>query len=473
MDESVKGVAMDSRRVQPGYIFVATIGHDYDGHDFIAEAVKRGATAVVGERTDVSVPVPYFPVPSSRAEAAVLASCFFGEPSRDLTVVGVTGTNGKTSVVFWLTHLLRAAGLGTGLLSSVVNDLGGETLASALTTPESTELQHHLAKIRDFGYRHAIVEVSSHAIVQHRVDGVHFKMAILTNISREHLDFHNTMENYVASKARLFSGLGRDSWGAVLNADDPYFDEVRRHVTAPVLTYGLLAGEVRAEVLDSQPWHSELLVRCPGGQFETRLNHPGRYNIYNLLAAITAARALGVKANVMAEVIPDLPAVPGRMHLLQRGKSATVIVDYAHTPDGLEQALKTVRDLRPKNLWLIFGARGGRDRGKRPEMGKIAANQADKIVVTTDSPKHEDPMAIAEELIAGIRAVDPSHLDSIQLDRAEAIRQTILRAHEDDVILITGRGPETIQEFESRQVRLVDSEVVEATLNQREAQDRE
>jgi len=466
IDAAVTGVAMDSRKVQPGYIFVATPGHEYDGHEFAEEAIQRGAVAVVGERAELNLSVPYFQVESSRAEAARLASRFFHEPSRDLTVVGVTGTNGKTSVVFWLTHILRAAGLGTGLLSSVVNDLGGEKLPSNLTTAESPDLQQYLAKIRDFGYRHAVVEVSSQAIVQHRIDAVRFKMAILTNISREHLDFHHTMENYVAAKARLFSGLDRDSWGAVLNADDPYFNDVRRGVKAPVLTYGLSAGEVRAEVIDGQAWHSDLSIGWDGVQFDTRLNHPGRYNIYNLLAVVTAARALGVKANILAQVIPDLPAVPGRMHVIQHGASPTVIVDYAHTPDGLEQALTTVRDLRPHRLWLVLGARGGRDRGKRPEMGKIAAKRADRIVVTTDSPKFEDPANIAEEIIAGIRAVDGARLAGVVLDRAQAIRETILGAESGDVVLITGRGPETTQEFGHQSVPLVDSEVAEKAVRE-------
>ncbi len=463
---AVTGVAMDSRRVQPGYVFVATRGQDYDGHEFIAEAIHRGALAVVGEREDWGISVPYFRVESSRAEAARLASRFFHEPSRDITVVGVTGTNGKTSVVFWLTHVLQAAGLGTGLLSSVVNALGSETLTATLTTPESPDLQSYLAKIRDFGHRHAVVEVSSHAIVQHRIDAVRFKMAILTNISREHLDFHHTMENYVAAKARLFAELGRDSWGAVLNADDSSFDVVRKGVKAPVLTYGLSAGEVTATIVNGQAWHSDLTVRWDGVQFDTRLNHPGRYNVYNLLAVVTAARALGVKPNIMANVIPNLPAVPGRMHVMQRGLSPTVVVDYAHTPDGLEQALTTVRDLRPSVLWLIFGARGARDQGKRPEMGKVAARLADRIVVTADSPKYEEPAAIAEQLIAGIRLVDASRLDGIELDRAKAIQSTIARAASDDVILITGRGPETTQEFGGQRVRLVDSEVVDAVLSE-------
>ncbi len=470
LDASVTGVTIDSRQVKPGYVFVATHGQAYDGHDFIGEAVSRGAVAVVGERQHVALPVPYFCVPSGRVEAAKLACRLYNDPSHDLTVVGVTGTNGKTSVVFWLTHLLRCAGLGTGMLSSVVNDIGRERLGASLTTPESPELQRYLAAIHAFGYRYAVVEVSSHGIVQHRIDGVRFEMAILTNITREHLDFHKTMENYVAAKALLFEGLAEDSAGAVLNADDLHREAVQRRTTAPVVTYGLYDGDVTVEILDARPWHTDIRIRGCDQVLESRLNHPGRYNVSNLLAAVTAAMRLGLEPAAIAEAIPTLPEVPGRMHAIQGNPGPKVIVDYAHTPDGLYQTLITVQDLHPAHLWLVFGARGGRDHGKRPEMGKIAARWADWIVVTSDSPGPEDPRAIADDLLAGIHEVDAGRLWKIELDRAKAIEEAVFQADSDDIILVTGRGPETYQRFGDQIVPFVDVDVVQKALELRRQQ---
>ncbi len=468
LDASVTGVTIDSRQVRPGYIFVATHGQAYDGHDFVGEAVSRGAVAVVGERRPVAaLPVPYFCVPSGRVEAAKLACRLYNDPSHDLTVVGVTGTNGKTSVVFWLTHLLRFAGRGTGMLSSVVNDLGQQRLAATLTTPESPDLQRYLAAIRDFGYRYAVVEVSSHGIVQHRIDGVRFEMAILTNITREHLDFHKTMANYVAAKALLFEELPENSAGAMLNADDPYREAVQRRLTAPVVTYGLYQADVTAEILDSRPWYTDVRIRWREQALKARLNHPGRYNVSNLLAAVGAALRLGVEPAVIAEAIPALPEVPGRMHMIEVVGGPKVIVDYAHTPDGLYQTLITVQDLHPAHLWLVFGARGGRDHGKRPEMGRIAARWADWIVLTSDSPGLEDPQAIADDLLTGIHEVDAGRLWKIELDRAQAIEEAVLQADAEDIILVTGRGPETYQRFGDQIVPFIDVEVAQKALDLR------
>lgn len=464
LDNSVRGITIDSRRVGPGFVFVAIPGHDYDGHNFIADAIRRGAAAVVGERAVANCPVPYVQVSSSRVEAARIASAFFRHPSHDLVVAGVTGTNGKTSVAFWLAHLLRAQGFKTGMLSSVVNELGAERVEARLTTPESPDLQAYLARIRDAGFTHAVVEVSSHGIVQHRVDEVAFALAILTNITREHLDFHGTMDNYVASKARLFAGLPPDSLGAVLNADDAYFARVRDQVSAPVLTYGLHAGDVRGEIVEMEPWSSHLRIHTPVGVIAGELHHPGRYNVYNLLSAVAGAVRMGVGPTVIAEAMATLPSVPGRMHVIRADGAPTVIVDYAHTPDGLAQALITTRRFGPESLWLIFGARGGRDRGKRPEMGRISAQYADHIIVTTDSPYHEDPQALADVLVAGIVAENPDRLASVELDRAKAIWQAVAEANPGDIILITGRGPETAQQFGNRRVRLVDAEVAEAAI---------
>jgi len=456
--------------VRPGYIFVAILGADFDGHDFIPDAIAQGAIAIVGERPNLSLPVLYVPVQSSRAETAELAAAFFRQPSHDLKVIGVTGTNGKTSVVFWLTHLLRAAGISCGMVSSVLNDLGGESVAATLTTPESPELQSYLARMRDGGMTHAVVEVSSHGIVQHRVDAISFHLNILTNITREHLDFHGTMEQYVAAKASLFERLAVHTGGAVLNADDFYFRSVldRLNPSIPVLSYGIDSGEIRATSVKSDGWWTKIQLRTPQGEFDVRLDHPGRYNVYNLLAAVAAASVLGLSMDRVVEAISTLPPVPGRMQWMPHGADApTVIIDYAHTPDGLLQVLRTVRQWHPQTLWLVFGARGGRDWGKHPQMGEIAATWADRIVVTSDSPYHDDPTALAESIVSGIIEVDRQRLTTVNLDRASAIATTIAQADRHDVVLITGRGPETVQTFGDIRVRAVDSEMVTRALENR------
>lgn len=464
LDPAVAGVAVDSRRVKRGYIFVAIPGFTSDGHAYISEAVRRGAVAVVGEQDGLSLSVPYFRVPSSRRAAAELSALFYGDPSRELTTIGVTGTNGKTSVVYWLAAFIRAGGKGCGMISSVVNDNGRGVHESLLTTPASPDLQRQLREMLDSGLSHAVIEVSSHGIAQHRVDHVHVDLAVLTNITREHLDFHGTMENYVNTKALLFERLEPDSLGAVINADDRYGQTVIARTSAPVLTYGLQSGDVRAEIVSQTAWSSRVRLAHQAFDITATLNHPGTYNVYNLAAAAAAAFRLGVDVGAIQDTIERLPSVPGRMQVFRAPGLPAVIVDYAHTPDGLEQSLKAVRRMVTGQLWLVFGARGGRDRGKRPEMGEIAARLADRVVLTADSPNDEDPGAIAAAIADGIEAVDPSKLATIELSRKAAIQWAIEHADPSDCVLITGRGPETHQYFGSRRVRLKDAEVVEEAL---------
>ncbi len=464
---AVRGIRMDSRLVEPGDIFVAVTGSSQDGHQFIRQAIARGAVAIVGEKGMEPLAIPYIQVVSSREAAADLATQFYGHPSRRLTTIAVTGTNGKTSVVYWLSALLNAAGIRSGLISSVVNDVVCSQTPAALTTPESPDLQASLAEIARCGGVAAVVEVSSHGIVQQRVRGTLFQIAILTNITREHLDFHGTMERYVDAKAALFRMLLSSSLGAVLNADDEHFGIIAQQTEAAVTSYGIARGMLRGRVLEESPWFSEIEITGLGVDFHTRLNHPGRYNIYNVLAASAAALRLGVPASILEQEIPQLPQVPGRMQVASSHNGPMAIVDYAHTPDGLYQSLLTVRKLAKGKIWLVFGARGGRDRGKRPEMGRIAAQYADRVVVTTDSPNYENVQTIADALVSGIREVGAGKLAAVELDRAEAIRYAISHASQADVVLITGRGPETVQHFGDKDVRLVDAEAAEEALQER------
>jgi UDP-N-acetylmuramoyl-L-alanyl-D-glutamate--2,6-diaminopimelate ligase len=465
LDSTVAGVAIDSRVIKPGYIFVAIPGATTDGHQFIADAIERGAVAVVGERTNLSVPVPYFVVPSSREAAAELSAAFYGFPSRELKTIGVTGTNGKTSVVYWITALIRASGQTCGMISSVMNETGYGREESLLTTPESPDLQRHLRDMVSHGMTHAVIEISSHGIAQHRVDCVDLNMAVLTNITREHLDFHGTMDNYVATKSLLFERLEPSSLGAVINADDYYSQKVMPRVHSPVFTYGMEHGDLRGRIINSTAWSSEVEITHPEFRITVELNHPGRYNVYNLLAAVSVAWRLGIAPRVIQEAVPELPKVPGRMQIIRAATRPTVIIDYAHTPDGLMQSLKTVRLMTKGALWLVFGARGGRDRGKRPEMGQIAATWADHVILTTDSPNDEDPGDIADEIAVGIRNVDASKLRGIELSREKAIHWAILEATADDCVLVTGRGPEMYQNFHGQRVALSDVEVAKRALD--------
>ena len=459
LDSTITGIAIDSRLVQPGYVFVAIPGATADGHLFIRDAVERGAVAIVGERSEMELTVPYYRVPSSRQAAAAISAEFYQYPSRKLVTVGVTGTNGKTSVVYWLASIVKASGQRCGMISSVVNDNGGHVAEALLTTPESPDLQRHLYEMVTHRMSHAVIEVSSHGIAQYRVDQVSLDLAVLTNITRDHLDFHGTMDNYVATKAKLFERMKQGTLGAVINADDYYSQQVLARVTSPVITYGIQSGDLRATVTQATPWSSDVRLTHKDFAIKARLNHPGLYNVYNLAAVVAASYQLGIDPSVIERTIGELPEVPGRMQVLSHSNKPTVVIDYAHTPDGLVQSLKTVRQFVNGDVWLVFGARGGRDRGKRPEMGRIAATLADHIVLTADSPKDEDPLEIAHAIEAGVNEVNAGKLVLIDIRRDWAIRWAIGQARTHDCVVITGRGPETYQNFHNQRVHLKDADV--------------
>lgn len=469
----VSGVTIDSRLIKPGHLFIAIEGSSFDGHQFIEDAVNRGAIAVIGERELASsIGVPYIRVESSRREAAEIAAQFFDNPSHHLNTIGVTGTNGKTSVVFWLTSVLRQWGKSAGMISSVVNDTIAEKIPPLLTTPESPDLQRYLSDMKKAGASHAVVEVSSHGIVQHRVTGMRFNMAIMTNITREHLDFHRTMEQYVEAKSSLFHHLDENSLGAILNSDDRYFMDVKKRITAPVATYGIESGEFRARIEHEGAWHTECAIYHHSFEFKTQINHPGRFNVYNILAVVAAATKLGVPSEFLAQAISNLPKVPGRMQVIGNPEvGPLVVVDYAHTPDGLSQSIEAVRRFTRQHLWLVFGARGGRDHGKRAEMGEIAATKADHIILTADSPNFENPQDIADNLAEGVRRINPHKLYGTELNRGQAIRLAVSRANRSDTVLITGRGPETHQHFGLERVYLVDSDIASEALRERQGKE--
>ena len=435
-DVEITSVTDDSRLVERGTLFVAHRGVHDDGHDFIEDAVSRGALAVVAERP-VSVGVPLWIVPDGRAALAAWAGALYGHPTRDLVTIGVTGTNGKTSVCHFIAHLLGNE--DTAVLSTVANFARG---LRALTTPPSPIVQRFAREALDAGCRTLVVEASSIGLEQRRLDGISFQVAVFTNLTRDHLDLHGTMAAYGEAKAVLFRALDPSGCG-VLNADDVFSETLRAACPSRTLTYGLqpdadLAGELLAEDRHG----ITLRLRWRDERADIALPLHGRHGASNALAACGAALAAGRPFAALADRLETLPAVLGRWQAFARDDGIDAVVDFAHTPDGLEQVLASLRRLYP-TLSVVFGCAGGSDRGKRAQMGEIAGRHADLVVLTTDNPKQEDPADIVNDIAAGVAR---THAHSLRiLDRTEAIGAAIARTPPGGAVLLAGKGHETYQ----------------------------
>ena len=445
---AVTGLAYDSRRVEPGFVFVAIRGYNTDGHLFLNEAAARGAPAVVVEdRRAVPPGTAWVQVPDTRRALALLAAAWFGHPDRSLKVVGVTGTNGKTTTSHLIRWLYRTAGFATGLCGTVQNLVGDTPWPVERTTPESLDLYGLLAAMRDNQVRTAVLEVSSHALVLSRVAGIEFDVAVFTNLTQDHLDFHGDMDGYLAAKARLFHSLGETDYKggakfAVVNADDPYGEALARRSRVPVMRYGVRnPADVWASGLEGGPAGTSLTVHGPFGALPVRLPLPGLFNVYNALAACAVGAGEGLPPEILRRALEEFTGVPGRFEPVDRGQDFTVLVDYAHTPDGLENVLRTARSFTRGRLWVVFGCGGDRDRGKRPLMGEIASRLADVSVLTSDNPRSEDPLAILREVAAG--AAGGKHV--VEPDRAAAIRLALTGAQSGDTVVIAGKGHEDYQ----------------------------
>ena len=448
---TVRGLTDDSRRVVLGGCFVAVRGLRADGRRFIPQAVERGARAVVAEPPD---PLPgegvgRILVPDTRRALPRLADTYYGHPSRALTVVGITGTNGKTTTSYLCEALLRARGLATGVIGTIQYVVRDQVREAGQTTPEAIELQGLLAEMVAAGVGGVAMEVSSHALALHRVDGVAFDVAVFTNLTQDHLDFHGTMEAYANAKYRLFSELlaaGRKPRAtAVLNADDPAGMRWAAALPGRVLTFGLGSGHlIRPLEYGSGLDGIRLLATTPAG--EVRITSPliGEHNVMNLLGATGAGIALGLDPSTIASALATVTRVPGRFEQVEAGQDFLVVVDYAHTPDALQRVLETARRLTPGRLAVVFGAGGDRDRGKRPVMGRIAAALADRVWLTSDNPRSEDPAAIIEEVAVGVAPPPPGGV-ARHPDRREAIRQALDWARHGDTVVIAGKGHETYQ----------------------------
>jgi UDP-N-acetylmuramoyl-L-alanyl-D-glutamate--2,6-diaminopimelate ligase len=434
-DVEVTGLALDNRRVEPGTLFFCVPGFTRDGHDFASEAVARGAVALVVERP-LGLGVPEVPVESVRAAMAPIAARFHGDPTARLRVAGITGTNGKTTSAFLVRALLEAGGIQTALLGTVKSVIGGVEAPLARTTPEAVDLQAAFADMLGAGDTACAMEVSSHALALHRADGIRWAVAVFTNLSRDHLDFHPTMEDYFLAKRKLFEAAPEV---AVINVDDAYGrrlrDELGRGVTFAIdRDADLRATDVRMTMRGAEFTVDGLRLRSP---------LPGRFNVLNVLGAVAVARALGVDDATIERALPHAAPVPGRFQPVDEGQGFAVLVDYAHTPDSLDNVLRAARELTRHRVIVVFGAGGDRDRGKRPQMGAIAARLADEVVVTSDNPRSEDPEAIVGEIVAGIEREDVR----VEVDRRAAIEQAIGLAADGDVVVIAGKGHEQGQEF--------------------------
>jgi UDP-N-acetylmuramoyl-L-alanyl-D-glutamate--2,6-diaminopimelate ligase len=437
----ITSLAYDSRSVTPGALFFAVRGVNSDGHEHAAEAVARGAVALVVERP-LKLGVAEIEVGSARDAMAEIAVRFYGDPSAALRVLGVTGTNGKTTSVFLLAGLLSAAGEQCALLGTVKSVIGGREGGVTHTTPEAIDLQSSFAAMRDGGDRACAMEVSSHALAQNRVQGTHFAAALFTNLTQDHLDYHATMEDYFAAKRRLFAG---EVPLRVINLDDPYGRRLLAEHPGAV-TFALSrpadygARDPRFSVAGAR-----FVATTPDGELELSSRLPGRFNVSNVLGALATAHSLGVPLDAIAEALPQIAPAPGRFQALDEGQPFTVLIDYAHTPDSLENVLRAARSLSERRLLCVFGCGGDRDRGKRPLMGRISAELADHTIVTSDNPRSEAPEAIVAEILAGVPAGGVAV--ETMIDRREAIARAISLAHAGDVVVIAGKGHEQGQEF--------------------------
>ena len=454
LELEISDVAYDSRKVREGGLFVAITGFAADGNRFIPMALQKGAVAVVTAKKPEGE-VPYVLVSSDRAALAAISANWFGHPAKAMTTIGITGTNGKTSSTLLLKHVLEVTrGAKVGLIGTMENRIGDEVIPTERTTPESFELQSLFARMRDAGCTHMVMEVSSHAISLDRVGGVRYDVAAFTNLTEDHLDFHVTMENYCDAKAELFRRCGK----GVLNRDDPWYPKFAEAATCPVLTASVAGeGDLRAENVEMLSDGVSFTAVYGEKSVPVKLGIPGRFTVSNALTVLGLSIQLGISLEEAAAALATAPGVKGRVEVVPTpGKPYTVLVDYAHTPDGLENVLSSVRDFCKGRLIAVFGCGGDRDRTKRPIMGEIGARIADIAIITSDNPRTEEPAAIIRDIVEGI----PTKNYEVIENRIKAIHHAMDIGQKDDIIVLAGKGHETYQEIMGVKNHLDEREVV-------------
>ena len=462
-DLDIGSITADSRQILPGSLFVAVRGFTSDGHDYIPMAAEKGCAAVLCEEAPTQ-DIPYVLVDDSRLGLALASCSFYRHPSREMKVIGITGTNGKTTTSVLVKQLLeKCLGTKVGLVGSICNMIGDEQFHTEFTTPESNDLQRLFREMADAGCTHCVMEVSSHSLALHRVAGTHFAAALFTNLTQDHLDFHKTMEQYASAKAQLFSMCDR----AAGNLDDGWFDYILRDAPQPVYTFSegndsadlsardvrLTAGEVRFCALEGNE-----LVR-------TSSPIPGRFSVYNALAALACGRMMGIPLSDAAAVLPECTGARGRVEKVPTDGDYSIYIDYAVTPDAVENILRTLRPVTPGRLVILFGCGGDRDRKKRPIMGSIASELADFVIVTSDNPRTEDPEAIIADILPGVEGRSTPY--RVIPDRAEAIRWAVKNHNSGDLILLCGKGHEDYQIIGHEKIHMDEREIVADILRER------
>ena len=462
MELNIESVVYDSRKVTPGSLFVAVTGFASDGNRFIPMAMEKGAAVIVTAKKP-ELDIPYVLVESDRLALALIGCNFFGHPAESMTMIGITGTNGKTSSTLLLKHVLeKTLGAKVGLIGTMANMVGDEIIPTERTTPESFELQALFARMRDAGCSHVVMEVSSHAIALERIGGVHFDAAAFTNLTEDHLDFHKTMDAYCDTKAELFRRSGK----GVVNADDAYAERMLTAATCPVLTTSVAGrGDLNAKNLDLESDGITFTAVYGGEEVAVRLGIPGKFTVYNALTVLGLALQMGISLTDAAAALADAPGVKGRVEVVPTpGTDYTVLIDYAHTPDGLENVLSSVRGYCKGRLIAVFGCGGDRDPIKRPIMGKIGTELSDIAIITSDNPRTEDPEAIIRDILPG--AVEAGGVYEVVTDRRKAIRHAMSIAKKDDIIVLAGKGHETYQEICGVKHHLDEREEVAAALEE-------
>ncbi|MEW5978053.1 MAG: UDP-N-acetylmuramoyl-L-alanyl-D-glutamate--2,6-diaminopimelate ligase [Acidobacteriota bacterium] len=464
-DIEVTGVAYDSRRVQKGNIFVAIRGERVDGNGFVPQALANGAAAILSDRPrPEGIAVPWIQVRSTRRVLATLSARLHGWPSTRLNLVGITGTNGKTSTAFLLESILRADGKRTGLITTIEYRSPTGARTASRTTPESLDLQEQLRDFVDQGCAYAVMEVSSHALAMHRVEGCRFRSAVFTNLTPDHLDFHRTMDAYFEAKKRLFVDTG---WGpprrSLINLDDPRGPELAELCRGRCQTYSVRSpADFMIRRFERSQTGIEMTIGTPTGDLPISSKLLGRPNLSNVVAAVAASHDLGVELRVIQYGIENCRPIPGRFERIDQGQPFLVVVDYAHTQDALQKLLETVRELEPKRVLVLFGCGGDRDRTKRALMGKVAQHLSDYCVLTSDNPRNEDPLAIIRDIESGFTGGSPRYL--VQPDRRLAIQCILREARPADAVIVAGKGHETYQELAGQILHFDDREEVRKAL---------
>jgi UDP-N-acetylmuramoyl-L-alanyl-D-glutamate--2,6-diaminopimelate ligase len=463
----ITSLAYDSRRVERGTLFFAIQGEKADGHDFIGAALTNGAAAIVSERpAPAELTSRWVQVPKIRRALSAAAREFFGRPDSRLLLIGITGTNGKTTTAFLMESILRAAGMPTGLFGTIEHRLGGRTVSAVNTTPESLDLLSYFAELVSAGGQAAVLEASSHALAQERLWGFKFSVAVFTNLTRDHLDYHKDFDNYFAAKRRLFEGLGAPPPElAVINVDDPWGVKLLEVANPRRITYGMNSdADVKPKQVTQDLTGLHGALTTPAGKLEIDSALVGKANLANILAATATALGLGIDIAKIQAGIAELAAVPGRFERIDEGQPFLVVVDYAHTDDALRNVLKTARALTQERLIVVFGCGGDRDRTKRPLMGEAAGLLADIVVLTSDNPRSEDPILIINDALVGLQKTGTPY--TAEVDREAAIHKALKTAREGDVVVLAGKGHETYQILKDRTIPFDDRAVARRLLRE-------